>query len=324
MFHTCGSKLGSRLKRIPDGEPGGRRGWISWQFPLFRANPFFRLVDPSKGMFGHLRLADGVKPEDVRFGELGYSREARTSYQDFLAARERGDLPAGVRFQVSLPTPFAAVQTQFAPEVLAVVEEAYTKAMLREVEVICAAVPHKDLCIQWDLCLEMVVWDGASPRHAWPYPGDPKAQIIERLKRISDAIPADVELGYHFCYGDMDGKPFFAPKDAAMMVELANTLTTAVNHPIAYIHMPVQADRTDDAFFQPFADMKLKAGTEIYLGLVHASDGVEGVKRRVETAQRHLQDFGIATECGIARARTPDVVDNILDIHAQSTTAPAG
>ena len=27
VFHTCGTLLGRRLQRIPDGEPGGRRLW---------------------------------------------------------------------------------------------------------------------------------------------------------------------------------------------------------------------------------------------------------------------------------------------------------
>ncbi len=38
VFATCGSLLGPYLKRMPDGEPGGRRLWISWQFPVLR-NP---------------------------------------------------------------------------------------------------------------------------------------------------------------------------------------------------------------------------------------------------------------------------------------------
>jgi len=40
VFAACGELLGPYLKRVPDGEPGGRRLWISWQFPLLRASPF--------------------------------------------------------------------------------------------------------------------------------------------------------------------------------------------------------------------------------------------------------------------------------------------
>lgn len=56
-----------------------------------------------------MKLADGVNPEQIHFGELGYAREARPSYQDLLAARVAGHIPATMRFQVSLPTPLAVV-----------------------------------------------------------------------------------------------------------------------------------------------------------------------------------------------------------------------
>lgn len=45
VFQTLGSTLGNRLRRVPDGEPGGRRLWISWQYPLLRAQPFLK-ADP--------------------------------------------------------------------------------------------------------------------------------------------------------------------------------------------------------------------------------------------------------------------------------------
>src|SRR3989442_7776399 len=37
---------------------------------------------------------------------------------------------------------------------------AYERAMLREVERILKAIPHHDLAIQRDVCLEMLSWDG--------------------------------------------------------------------------------------------------------------------------------------------------------------------
>jgi len=49
--------------------------------------------------FPLLTLAEGVAPSDVRFGELGYAREARASYLDFVAARDNGTLPKGIRFR---------------------------------------------------------------------------------------------------------------------------------------------------------------------------------------------------------------------------------
>jgi hypothetical protein len=324
VFHTCGRLLGRRLQRIPDGEPGGRRLWISWQIPLLRACPFFQLATAPQQpgqIFGPLKIADGVKPEEVRFDELGYALEARASYQDFLEAKARGDLPESVRFQVSLPTPFAVVWGQFVPETLPTAFEAYTKAMLREVERICERIPHRDLAIQWDVCFEMVIWDG-SGYFRWNLPGDARAGITGHLKRISEAVPEDVQLGYHLCYGDLDAKHFFNPKDARAIVELANAISANVERPIAYIHAPVPVDRKDDEFYQPFDGLKLRPNTELFLGMVHASDGIEGLNARIAAASRHLSSFGIATECGMARARTPNVVENLLALHAAGSREP--
>jgi methionine synthase II (cobalamin-independent) len=160
----------------------------------------------------------------------------------------------------------------------------------------------------------MVMWDG-QPTDA--VPGDePHEKIIARMQRLCAAVPEDVELGLHLCYGDFGAKHFVEPKDAAKMVEFANALTNSIKRPIAYIHMPVPIERSDDAFHRPFGDLKLKDGTELFLGIVHAKDGVEGAKARMAAARRYGPKFGIATECGMARARSEETVRTLLKIHA--------
>jgi hypothetical protein len=318
VFRSVGRLLGPYLRRVPDGEVGGRRLWISWQYPLLRASAYLR-PDPSGAVrptnrFPLLTLGEGIKPDDVRFGELGYAREARASYLDFVAARERGELPKGVRFQVCLPTPFAVVSSVVVPAVLPAVEAAYERAMIGEVAALCRHIPHRDLCIQWDVCNEMVMWDG-QPTDA--VPGDePHENIIARMQRLCAAVPEDVELGLHLCYGDFGARHFVEPKDAAKMVEFANALANSIKRPIAYIHMPVPIERSDDAFHRPLGDLKLKDSTQLFLGIVHAKDGVEGAKARMAVARRYAPKFGIATECGMARARSEETVRTLLKIHA--------
>ena len=105
----------------------------------------------------------------------------------------------------------------------------------------------------------MVVWDGQET-DAVPYGDEPHDKIIARMQRLCAAIPDDVELGLHLCYGDFAGKHFVEPKDAAAMVDFANMLSQSIRHKLAYIHMPVPIDRSDDAFHQPFRDLKLAEG----------------------------------------------------------------
>jgi hypothetical protein len=319
VFRTVGKTLGPYLRRAPDGEVGGRKLWISWQYPLLRASVFLK-PDPSGAVrptnkFPLLTLADGVKPQDVRFGELGYAREARASYLDFIAARDRGELPKGIRFQVSLPTPFAVVSSVVVSDALAAVEAAYERAMIAEVAALCRHIPNNDLCIQWDLCNEMIIWDGQRTDGV-PHAEQPRESILGRMQRVCAGIPADVEIGVHLCYGDFAGRHFVEPKSAERMVDFANALAQAVAHNLAYVHMPVPIDRTDDAFYEPLRGLKLAPGTELYLGLVHAKDGVQGTKTRLDMARRYAPPFGIATECGMARARSEELVRNLLTIHA--------
>jgi hypothetical protein len=324
VFHTCGSTLGKRLKRIPDGEPGGRRLWISWQYPLLRASPYLAVSDMQPTIatgFYLLRIADGVKPEEVSFGELGYAREARASYQDFLAARAAGDLAPGTRFQVALPTPLAVIGAFCPGPDMPAIERAYEAAMIREARAIADEIPHQDLCIQWDVCNEMVMYDGQLPMFTPPQFKDVGAEIAARMKRLGEAVPADVELGIHLCYGDWEARHFVEPKDMGKMVGIANLITDAIAHPLAYIHMPVPIARDDEAFFAPLRDLHLKPGTELILGLVHA-DGAEATKRRIAAARKFAPKFGIATECGIARQRRPELVRSLINIHADASRAP--
>ncbi len=319
VFRTVGALLAPHLRRIPDGEVGGRRLWISWQYPLLRASVFLR-PDPSGAIrptnkFPLLTLAEGVTPDEIHFGELGYAREARASYLDFVAARQNGTLPKEIRFQVCLPTPFAVVSSVVVPAVLPVVEAAYERAMIAEVAALARHIPHHDLCIQWDVCNEMVVWDG---QHSDAVPADvPRDALLARMERLCAAVPDDVELGIHLCYGDFGARHFVEPKDAGKMVEFANALARSIKHKLAYIHMPVPIERNDDAFHQPLRDLKLAEGTELFLGLVHARDGVEGANARIAAARRYAPHFGVATECGMARARSEETVRALLKIHAE-------
>jgi hypothetical protein len=99
------------------------------------------------------------------------------------------------------------------------------------------------------------------------------------------------------------------------MIDFANRLARQIKRPMQLVHMPVPRNRSDDAYFEPLKQLKLRPETELCLGLVHHTDGVEGTKRRLETAKRHAPHFSIATECGFGR-RDPVTIPELLRIHA--------
>jgi hypothetical protein len=191
--------------------------------------------------------------------------------------------------------------------------------MLREVERICKAIPHHDLAIQWDVCIEMVAWDGRW-QNTPPFPSMEQV-FAGNFARLGAAVPEDVELGFHLCYGDLDAKHFVQPTDATKMVELAHLIARSVPRAITWMHMPVPIDRSDDAFYAPLQNLELAPETELYLGLVHAQDGVEGTLRRIEAAKAYVQDFGIASECGISRGRDPNLALEFIKVYAGAAAA---
>jgi methionine synthase II (cobalamin-independent) len=191
--------------------------------------------------------------------------------------------------------------------------------MLGEVARIAAAIPHEDLALQWDVCVEMVQWDGRW-QNAPQFPG--MEQVFAAMfRRLSKAVPEDIELGFHLCYGDLDAAHFIEPTDATKMVELANLITASAGRPVAYVHMPVPVNRTDDAYYEPLCGLRLPPGTELYLGLVHVSDGVVGTRHRMAMAGKYVRDFGIASECGISRGRHPDLAAEFMRVYAGAAEA---
>src|SRR5258708_34949166 len=98
------------------------------------------------------------------------------------------------------------------------------------------------------------------------------------------------------------------------MVDVYHRLTPAIHRPITWVHMPVPRDRHDDPYFSPLRDLRLKSGTELYLGLIHLTDGVECAKRRAAPAKRVVSDFGGATECRFGR-RPPETIPELIRPH---------
>ena len=119
VFRALSSELAPWLRRIPDGETGERHRWIYWQREMLLSHPDMEL-DPDATPL-KLRQWDGeliretelvrfkpdVDPSSVVF-ETGYAPAAIASYEVFKQLRDDGVIPAGVRFQVCLPTPMAS------------------------------------------------------------------------------------------------------------------------------------------------------------------------------------------------------------------------
>lgn len=317
VFLQIATRVGSHIRRIPDGETGERDNWVVWQLPKLQAHPDLVTVPPPSPEYGpseRVQPAPGIDPTTIDFGPLGYAEAALESWRVFRQLREQGVIRPGTRFQVSLPTPIAVVGAFIAgPQ--AELETRYEARILDELARICAAVPHEDLAVQWDAAVEFALLEGVFP--CW-FGSDPESRltgIVERLSRLGDEVPEAVELGYHLCYGDFGHRHFVEPADTSTLVAVASGVVKELSRGLDWLHLPVPRDRSDAAYFAPLAQLALPARTALYLGLVHASDGFEGSRRRIEAASEFVSAFGIATECGLGR-RPAEQVPGLLDLHA--------
>jgi hypothetical protein len=314
VLATVGRELGTYVRRIPDGETGKRWRWNSWTAPTYEATPGLELVDPPEGSYTPWKQARLViDPEDLVLERIGFSDAAIASYQHFKALKEQGTIPEHVRFQVCLPSPIAPMTVLIEHDSALAVEPAHLRQLHAEIDEILEAVPHDQLAIQWDVCQDVGIWEG----YYEAYFHDPKRGITDRLRDCAQKVPEDVEVGFHFCYGDFGHKHFMEPTDLGVVTEMTNALIEATDRRIDWIHLPVPADRDDAAYFAPLANLALPPETELYLGIVHQHDGVEGAERRLATARKVLDaDFGVATECGFGR-RPPETIEPLLRLHTQ-------
>ena len=142
-------------------------------------------------------------------------------------------------------------------------------------------------------------------------------RITTRVAALVDAVPEPAQAGIHLCYGDSGHKHFCEPPDAGNLARVAAGIIAKSGRPIAWVHMPVPKERDDAEFFAPLSDLELPDSTDLYLGLVHETGGIEGTRRRIEAASTAVSRFGVATECGFGR-RDPDSIPALLQQHVEA------
>jgi hypothetical protein len=327
VMRTFGTPLGPYLATLPDGEVGDRQWWVlRLSFQVFNGHPELdtlkrpapdngveRLVPRDRSDMWQFRVKDGV--EHVRFGDpgwrLGFTKDAINSYFVFCSLREKGIIPADLRFQVSLPLVNSVVTIGTFPQPgdLERVRPGYEAALKGEIAKILEKIPPSDLAIQWDCSWEITDAYGAVP-------GFSREGAIERnigqIRNLSSGIPDEVQLGMHVCFGTFGGWPRFAPDDLGAAVEFVNAAIASAGRRFDWVHIPT-LDRSDDAFFAPLAKLDPK-GARIYLGLIH---NMPRFKERLATARKYLSDFGLAAPCGFGREPVA-ALPGILNDHLQA------
>jgi hypothetical protein len=317
VMRTFGGALARHLPAIPDGEVGERRSWVNrLSYQIFNGHMDLETIRRPKSVDGveqllprsrddawNFKVRPGV--ERVRFGHpgsrLGYARDAVSSYFVFRTLRERGIIPDGVRFQISMPMVNSVIRPIYFPDArdLERVRPGYEEAIAAEVAAILARIPNEDLAIQWDCAWEVSAVNGV----AKDIPTESEIEThVAPIGRLSENIPDVVQLGFHFCFGTFGGWPAFAPDDLGRTVELINAAVVSTGRRVDWVHIPT-LDTLNKAFYAPLANLDAK-GARIYLGAIH---NMTTLKARLDIAREFLPDFGLAAYCGFGRTPPADL-----------------
>lgn len=320
VFRTVCGCIGPNVRRMPDGETGARRIWVGMISQQLNRHEAFEL-DPDEPPFAmrlasgkvfreyrRLRIRAGIDPRTIRF-ETGYAAMAIDSFAAFDRLQREGVIAKDVRFQVSIPSPLAPTYNYISPKHRSAFLDTFTVHLADEVKRIAAALPNDRLALQWDVVHEILLVEN----YFQDRPENFREQITTTLRKIGDAVPEPIELGYHLCYGSPDDEHLVQPKDTAVMVELMHETLRHVRRPISYFHIPVPKPRTDPEFYRPLSTLSLPQQTELYLGLVHMNDDA-GNRRRLELGRQVTRVAGVATECGWGRTE-PTRIGELLESH---------
>ncbi|KAG9235399.1 hypothetical protein BJ875DRAFT_529119 [Amylocarpus encephaloides] len=294
------------VKRIPDGECGMRTNWIIFQVGVFshckRALHPFAVYDQNKQYEGEVKNdGAGMAVGPIHLNNMGYDDFAFSSYTVFCRLRDQGIIALNVKFQVCLPNPHDVMSYCIKQPQQVEFEARYEAKLIEALMNIQSTIPAKDLAIQWDCPFAVAMLEGICP--PWWLPED-------------KTMNADVDMGYHLCYGDYCHQHFKQPADTTILTQLANIINTSVNCRIDWIHLPVPKSRMDKEYLEPLRQLQMRKEleTELYLGLVHPGD-FEGTEKRIQVAAEVLGSrcFGISTECGWGRS-SPEEVKELHEV----------
>jgi len=329
VFRELVTQVPVGVSRLPDGETGDRQNWIFFQLHKFRQTPGIEEADVSdqfaekRQPMPKVRLAEGADPSLIPWPDLGYATAYHESFQTFQRLRKEGSLPKGIRFQAQYPTPLASVSAWFVEEDQQRVEAPYQAALFADLDRLLSIVPHDQLAVQWDVAVEFSILEGGFVTAPW----QSLDTIVQRLVECVHRVPRDVPVGMHLCYGDNEHQHFVEPESLWTQVRLANAVTEAAERRVNWFSFTVPQDKREPSFFEPLGELRAARESELYFALVPyypARQEPGTTDTQVRLIDEHLgrAEWGICTECGMARAEQTDI-PTLLEKHREILAAYA-
>lgn len=222
--------------------------------------------------------------------------DATAAYEGYRRAAAEGRVPAGLRWQWSLPSPFTWLSRTLEADQVAAelgpLQQRLTLALAGWFE----RVPAADVALQWDLAAETALWEsrGRDLTAGRQLAG----RVLEGLVELAGTLPSSVELGYHLCRRDPGGDTAVDPLDAAQISHLAGALLASIDRNVDFLHLPAARAPAGPEWYAPYGRLQAWADTELHLGIAWSDDTPESVSTRLEAASHLLRGIGAAPACG--------------------------
>ena len=326
VFETVSAALGPRLKRIPDGETGERADWITWLEPVFANSP---ALEKSDEVFRLHADGDAAHPLPAQARPFGQRRDVRQSVlcrhrravvSGFREAQgARGKFPPHCRFQIDLVPAHSVIWLYLQDELHAPLDPVYNaaaEARDRQDRGTPAARPDSRSSSTWRRRCSHG-WS-ATTSAATAAPRTRCRQTFGRiLIDLANHVPDDIELLFHFCYGDSNHKHVVEPTDMARH--------GGDGEPADGRHRTADPADPHAGAARPLRRCLFRAAEESQAhGRTRSCASGSCITPMVWPARasgsprrrNSCTDFSIATECGFGRRR-PDTIPELLRIHAE-------
>ena len=260
------------------------------------------------------RVKDGV--EQVRFGDpgwrLGYARDAINSYFVFNTLREKGRLPAHLRFQVRCRRSTACCHRgSFPTSPISTRSSPGTKPHLRPRSPRSSRKSRTRIWRSSGTAPAKSAMSTAISRSSRARARSSAIRVSSRGFRA--AIPEDVALGYHLCFGTLGGWPRFMPPDLGAAVDLANALDRDSPPPRRLAAHPACSTAATTRSLRRWRSCVRARRASISGSSTTWSASPTGSRRPADT----LPDFGLAAYCGLGRV-PPTQMPTVLDEHRKA------
>lgn len=265
---------------LPDGNAG---------LGLYEAGPLALKRLPTQGSNRHW------SPPPVEEGLTAAFRGARAAHESYRRAADDGRVPAGLRWQLALPSPFTWLSRTVPSEQVASRLAQLQRQMADELAALLADIPAREVALQWDLVAETALWESRGRDLAAGR--ELASPVLEGLVMLARAWPAEAQLGYHLCRRDGGGATAADPLDAAQLSHLADALLTSTGRNIDFLHIPAVRERPEAEWFAPLEHVQAWAETELYLGVAWADEDAATVAARIDAARCALRRFTPAPAC---------------------------